>query len=220
MNDTKFIELLNLYVDHEISAADAALLEAEIERTPARRRVYRQYCQMQKACTVLAHDFRSERSTAGADIVQFPVRRQPARTWAYATGLVAVAACIALVFVGRNRVAEPTRSNAAGNTSVRVAAQGNPALNEKTPLHASTAARPALQTVFAGITSDVGEANFAASGAESGQLEWMKGVQLQRVPVEELRFESRPEFQPDVRTYRSRQPLKGQVEMTAFKFQR
>ena len=32
MKDTKFIELLNLYLDHQISETDAAALEAEIRQ--------------------------------------------------------------------------------------------------------------------------------------------------------------------------------------------
>ena len=39
MNDSEYIELLNLYLDHEISAADAARLEAEVQSNPARRRI-------------------------------------------------------------------------------------------------------------------------------------------------------------------------------------
>ena len=36
MKDNEFIELLNLYLDHEISQEDAARLEAEVQRNPAR----------------------------------------------------------------------------------------------------------------------------------------------------------------------------------------
>ena len=32
MKDSEFLELLNLYLDHEISPADAARLEAEVRR--------------------------------------------------------------------------------------------------------------------------------------------------------------------------------------------
>ena len=35
MKDSEFIELLNLYLDHEISTADAARLEAEVQANPA-----------------------------------------------------------------------------------------------------------------------------------------------------------------------------------------
>jgi hypothetical protein len=58
MKQAKFIELLNLYVDGALSSAEAAELEREITADPARHKIYRQYCQMQKACTVLSERFR------------------------------------------------------------------------------------------------------------------------------------------------------------------
>jgi len=60
MKDSEFLELLNLYLDHEIAAADAARLEAEVKDNPDHRRTYLEYCRMQKACTLLAKDFASE----------------------------------------------------------------------------------------------------------------------------------------------------------------
>ena len=59
MNDTQFIELLNLYLDHEISPSDAARLEAEVQRNAKRYRVYREYCQMHKACALLSPAYAS-----------------------------------------------------------------------------------------------------------------------------------------------------------------
>lgn len=61
MKDARFNELLNLYLDHRLSAADAAELEAEVMRNPDRRRIYNGYCRMQRACHVL---FESERENA------------------------------------------------------------------------------------------------------------------------------------------------------------
>ena len=66
MKDSEFIELLNLYLDHEISAADSARLEAEVQTNPARRKIYEQYCRMQKPCKVLASDFVSAVEAAAA----------------------------------------------------------------------------------------------------------------------------------------------------------
>jgi len=43
MKDREFIELLNLYVDREISAEDALRLEREVATDPKRREVYDQY---------------------------------------------------------------------------------------------------------------------------------------------------------------------------------
>ncbi len=61
MKDARFNELLNLYLDHRLSAADAAELEAEVMRNPDRRRIYNGYCRMQRACHVL---FENERESA------------------------------------------------------------------------------------------------------------------------------------------------------------
>lgn len=110
MKETRFIELLNLYVDQQLTAAEATELETEIQRAPARRRTYEQYCRMQKACTQLFEQDRQaapstsklSRALADADrkVVAFP---EPRRVWLqrglYATGVAAMAACVALVFV-------------------------------------------------------------------------------------------------------------------------
>src|SRR5882672_10470880 len=100
MKDSEFLELLNLYLDHEISAADAARLEAEVQANPKRRAVYRDYCRMQKACTMLAKDFADQ--PAERKVVDFePSRPAWSPGWVAVGGLAAVAACVALVLVNR-----------------------------------------------------------------------------------------------------------------------
>jgi anti-sigma factor RsiW len=226
MKESKFIELLNLYVDHEITAADAALLEAEIERSPERRHVYRQYCQLQKGCTVLAHEFRANETPETANVIQFPVRRRVSPAWGYAAGLVAAAACVAFVFVGRNAgsVQEPGRGATvvASQPAMQPVAKSEFAAAAKVQPAASTlAARPALQPVFTGLTATPAEGEAGLTLAENSQFDWMNRVQLQRVRAEDLRFDSREDFkQPDIRTDRARQSFKAHVEMTAFQFQR
>src|SRR3954452_15409370 len=104
MKDSEFIELLNLYLDHEISAADAARLEAEVTANAKRRQVYQQYCRMQKACKIVGEKFVPETAAAPAgNVVAFELATAPARrTSLYAFGgLLAAAACVALVFVSR-----------------------------------------------------------------------------------------------------------------------
>jgi anti-sigma factor RsiW len=64
MKQEKFIELLNLYVDGALAPDAAAELEREITSDPARHKIYRQYCQMQRACTVLAERFRDDAAPA------------------------------------------------------------------------------------------------------------------------------------------------------------
>src|SRR5690606_26074347 len=102
MKDSKFIELLNLYVDQQISAEDAAQLEAEIQRSPERRRIYREYCQMQKACVILAETFQTEAPAGGKIVEAGRVQRSRLTVATYAMGALAAAACVALVLVERN----------------------------------------------------------------------------------------------------------------------
>ncbi len=119
MKDSEFIELLNLYLDHEISAPDAARLEAEVQNNPARRKVYQQYCRMQKGCKLLATDFAAELDSVqtadarhkkvlafDAAALEVANARRARMGNFYTVGtFAAVAACVAIIFVGRNRQA-------------------------------------------------------------------------------------------------------------------
>ncbi|MBC7369830.1 MAG: hypothetical protein H7343_23950, partial [Undibacterium sp.] len=107
MNDSKFIELLNLFLDHEIAPADAKLLEAEVLRSPARRRVYREYCKMQKACVVLAESAAAAPTSSDFTRPEIAIgdRLSGLGPWgpgSYAAGFCALAACLALAVVIRN----------------------------------------------------------------------------------------------------------------------
>jgi hypothetical protein len=113
MKESEFIQLLNLYLDHEISGADAARLEAEVQNNAERRRIYQQYCRMQKACRVIAADFETEPAGAAASgerkIIAFnpdvaaaiAQRKRTNALYTFGT-FIAVAACAAIIFVGRS----------------------------------------------------------------------------------------------------------------------
>jgi len=109
ISDKKFIELLNLYLDHEISTEEVRVLEAEILRNPMRHTLYRQYCAMHKGCLELASTFapQSEMAAANSDSSsrKFAQNREDPSTsrdkfgWgAWLGGLGLAAACGALVF--------------------------------------------------------------------------------------------------------------------------
>lgn len=99
MKDSEFLELLNLYVDHEIDAEAARRLEAEVLSHPARRRVYRQYCMIHKACSLLSEEHALAPEERPAAIRDEAPRRW-AWGWAAGAGLLA-AACIAAFAVFR-----------------------------------------------------------------------------------------------------------------------
>ncbi len=220
MKDAKFIELLNLYVDHQITAEDAALLETEIQRSPERRRIYREYCQMQKACAILAENFATPSRAGGGKVVDFPRARRSRMTFAtYAMGALAAAACVAVVFVQRARftetdvVATPASSAVARNIA---ASAPVPAAAAAATTLVST--RPALQPAFGGLVRQESPVN--TSLAASVPLDWMNRVQLQRVPAQDLWFESRPAEQPGELVFRSQRSNDAQTTLAAFRFQR
>jgi len=104
MKDHRFIELLNLYIDRQITVEETAELEAEIQGSPQRQAVYRQYCQIHAATKVVYESFRAgaeEHSTAPsghpANIELFESRRRV--NWVnYAGGFAAAAAFAGLFF--------------------------------------------------------------------------------------------------------------------------
>lgn len=219
MNDSRFIELLNLYVDHQISAEDAALLESEIQRSPERRRIYRQYCQMQKACVILAENFRTE-APAGDKVVAFPgTRRHRLGQVVTAFGALAAAACVALVMVNRT----PTTSGLGDSTaavSTETARTIQPLATAAPAAPLPAPARVALQPVFAGFESDRETPRFIATNANQVPLDWMDRIQLRKVTTEELWLDQRPASEPQDLLFRSPRRFQGPAEMTAWRFQK
>lgn len=200
MKDSEFIELLNLYLDHEISAADAARLEAEVRSNLERRRVYRQYCQMQQACKAIAADFTTEEAApavgekkvvpiASAAPVRHPLRLP------YLAGALAAAACVALVFVGRRAPDTPAGSGdavmAVADSAPAPAASGGMTVAESTanasrglvsvPGSASGTTLVANPLYLTGSTQ--AEALRAAAVRQAdNQLAWIEAMQLAPLP--------------------------------------
>lgn len=218
MKESKFIELLNLYVDHQISAEDAALLEAEIQRNVERRRIYRQYCQMQKACVALAENFRTEApaaETAAAEkVVEFAPARRRMGGKAWAVGALAAAACAAFAFVGLSRIGRPGGDVLASRPALPPATV---AVAKPAPTARSANELVALRPAFAGL---VRESAAQTAGNDRVPLEWMNRVQLQRVPVEELWFEAQTTHQADDLMLQNRLPSQARAEAVAFRFQK
>lgn len=89
MNQDRFIELLNLYLDEEISSEDLSDLMAETHRDPDRRKVFREYNRIHDACLQVGASFDSR-----------PARRSIRQT-IYAIGGLAAAFAL-LAMAGRN----------------------------------------------------------------------------------------------------------------------
>jgi anti-sigma factor RsiW len=118
MNDNRFIELVNLYIDRQITAAETTELEAEIQASPRRRAVYSQYCRMHRATKQVYESFRGHETEAGSaqpvgrpTIAKFD-RGQGKRglRWNVIAGGLAAAACVAFALIRMGSFANPAGS--------------------------------------------------------------------------------------------------------------
>ena len=136
MSEREFLELLNLYLDREITPADADRLEREIRADASRHRTYLQYCRMQQAVRLLgtAGDIGSEARTAAV-----PASRKvvPSDRWGSPwvwTGAVAAAALIVLVLgVRRPDPGKPAFENRPGNQCRAQGPRGSVQLDAPVP---------------------------------------------------------------------------------------
>jgi len=240
MNDRRFVELLNLYVDQQLEPADAAELEAEVLSNPARRHTYDQYCRLQRGCSLLGDDSRSlapssqgfARSLRDAERKIAAPRRTswfPAYSGLY--GATAMAACVAVVFVVNRQVPD---ENPRVDFAITKAPSGI-VVSDRIPTAVTVAAlapvsvaspslfevQPVLTTAVLGVARNAREAEIAATDREA--LEWMQRIDLmpsQKLVVDEQAFEYRSTLQQDNRVFRSRHSFQGNTEFTAFQFQR
>ena len=166
MKDTHFIELVNQYIDRQISAEETAELEAEIQASPRHRKIYQQYCHMHRATKLVYESFRAnadqpviENPRRGGSIAQFEHNRQRSG-WRYGlVGIAAAAACFAVV-VMRNG----TFSHADAGASVASAKTAAPAVADlssptpqavvlSTPVPAVEAQASAAEQQYAALLS-------------------------------------------------------------------
>lgn len=244
MKDSEFIELLNLYLDHEISAADAARLEAEVQDNADRRKIYLQYCRMQKACTMLAGDFQAK-AAAAPDVAVIELRtarsRRPFGRYIAVGATLAAAASVTILFVGRGRQ-DAVHGDRQPSLALSLPAEvspdpmaAGPVRPARTLAHTVSMPVPVAEAPAASLKPDHlllertarSEALLRAAAEQAAaQFAWMERVQLAPLQpqgrAEPLRFEARPaSLRTESRTYGNRQqPLDPQIEMTAFRFQR
>ena len=238
MKDATFIELLNLYLDHEILPEDTVRLEEEILRDPRRRETYRQYCRMHRACTMVAAHFLADApevniplaNVADARLAGLAPHKSHLRWGMLASGLAA-AACVSLVVIRFNRPAASTRQNTLAETAMVVANNQPVGLSDLTPVavpkvapvgsNHSSAYTPAVAERFLTAQTEPAESvNTAAFMVQSADL--LPPMPAAPEKVNEFVFEPRTNLTPvNSRPFRGR-GLMGEatVEMTAFQFQR
>ena len=236
MKESKFIELLNLYIDRQISPEEAALLEEEILHNPRHRRIYQQYCRMHRACTLVLENIRAQADQgAGVEEVAGRVAGFAPRTrrlvWGYYAAGLAAAACMALVAV--QVFLRPDHSSARGSLATSPAASLTSAqtglVKATAPVHMDATASP--------VSLRIGSLNARPLLVFSpGNLQGKTPLIVVKSPVapppvytsprtlrpsiEQFVFEQSPSSSSSPKIYRNRQQMDGQTEMAAFQFQR
>lgn len=150
MKDSRFIELLNLYIDRQITVEETAQLEAEIQAHPKRQAIYRQYCQIHAATKTAYESFRTEEVQAPAgesfrpsNVELFESRRR-LTNWAYYAGGFAAAACLAIAFVRFSAATKIDPSLYTGVSRPVISSPASPAASSVEPVRVaapSSAAR-------------------------------------------------------------------------------
>ena len=216
MTDQEFIELLNLYVDREITAADAARLESAVLASPRRRSIYDQYCKMQKACTMLSDQY----AESGVDVESVVFATSGWRAGPLLMGLAA-ACLLAVVGLKFRGALAPVHAPRVAAVPVRSLA---PAGGVETRRQADR-----MQPVFFAHAPSPQPARsvvsfFANSDTPAAQLNWIGDIHLSPVafaPNPEFLLGQRQELKSavlsDARDSRDQEPP---AEMTAFRFQR
>ncbi len=225
MKESRFIELINLYIDRQIGPEEAAELEAEIARSPSHRRTYLQYCRMHRACTMLFENFHAPATSlnqalgqAERKVTAFPARGYRLARISLGAGLAA-AACVAFMLVNRPAA-----------TSVPVA---NPGVNEVAQVNV-----PPEAFHLAALAPDAHPAEFktvmkvnkfslannpAASDAQRAAFDWMRQIELSPMPAvdnnDNVFVPQTEATSADLRFPRVRNDDQPVAEMASFQFQ-
>jgi hypothetical protein len=189
MNDERFIEMLNLYIDRELSAEEVHEIEEAIAQSPDRQKIYRQYCRMERATQhVLAKSTAPQPSIPDlvaaarghSNEVEFSTSSAPnkGRWLGWGTSMVSIAAaCLAVVFVMQKPA--PSSPNAAA-----------PAFAQNTPQYeakVSAADDSVYRTVFV-LDTERSSDRLNAMRPATDSFAWMN--QLQFMPIERAEIDS------------------------------
>jgi len=219
MNDNEFIELLNLYVDREISPQDAVRLESEVVSNPKRRKIHDQYCRIQKACSMLSVQPLEASSAESDRSYAFPMFRWPSFPL---MATLAAAACLVGVLALKNPAALTVFHNAP-----TVAADAGPSRSVADTVDVASASDAMKPVFFTRLpASQAGLPMFAVDEAapQMPQLGWID--QIHMTPIfttanSDFMLDPRPDLKTTVMSEsQNSRDLQEAVEITAFRFQR
>lgn len=217
MRDNRFIELVNLYIDRQITAEETAELEAEMQANPRRRAIYKQYCQLHTATKQVYAGFRAHSATPQAEapagrVIRAEFARRRRTHWINYAGALAAAACLAVAFVRYNAASPAKDSPAAAPapTQVAVAAPVAPAVVAPAPTVIPASSTVAEQNYPQLLKALRQEEQLALSPRE---------IQPAQLPslFDDGVFDTRPVLPSNnQRVFRGKQVPNGQLQFTAF----
>ena len=223
MKDNRFIELLNLYIDRQITTEETAELEAEIQGDPRRQAVYRQYCQIHSATKLVYESFRAgaaepatTHSGHPATVELFETRRRRTSWVHYVGGFAAAAACVGLFFVRYNATPEPVaalqaRPVAVAAVPVPPVAKAAVAAAQPVSLRSNSPA-PDYSAMLAALREQDEERAMASQRGQAMRSQSLFDDNLFEAKRQQAESESRPA--------QNRANSSQQAEFTAFQFQR
>lgn len=234
MKDNRFIELLNLYIDRQITAEETAELESEIQSSPQRQAVYRQYCQIHTATKQVYASFRASSTDQPAvepghtGVIELFESRRRRTTWIHYAGGLTAAACLALALVRYQSSTAPAQTPlvAAKPQSVMVAATP---IAPVAPVAVTVEPSPGLMTLRNAVNT---APDYTAMLAALREQDEERAFSNERVYVSAAPslfgdgvFETKQTLtSQDQRVFRSRQNSSSspapQAEFSAFQFQR
>ncbi len=228
MKDHRFIELVNLYIDRQITAAETAELEAEMQGNPRRRAIYRQYCQLHTATKQVYDSFRTDAAsphaagTPSGRVVLADFKPRARSNWIHYAGGLTAAACLALVLVRFNSNSRPAAETVA--QALPAPALRMVAVAPATPVVATSAAvvAPGITSLRNNLNVEPDYAAMLAALRREEQRSFANGeIPAGRAPslFDDGVFEARP-FSPanNPRTFRGKQTPAQPAEFTAFEF--
>lgn len=225
MKDARFTELVNLYIDRQISPEEAAELELEIQGNPRRRQAYLQYCRMHRATKLVYESFRAHAEQAEKPLRQPATiehirsrQRQRRMRWVYGASGLAAAACFAFVFLGGIASSSPE------SAPVETAASTAP--RPQAIATVEPAAQPQVTGAAMPSTVSLPSRDYAALFAALRQEEERMASLQNGLPAPRLNplfddgvFDERTSL-PSRANQSNRRNPRVQTEFTAFQFQR
>ncbi len=239
MKESRFVELLNLYVDHELTQAEAAELEAELQRNPARRETLREYRALQRGCERLLEVDRSlaprtaeaVRTLRGLRGAETRSERSWWNGWSWIAGAGAAAGLAVMVTLSVNRTVFPDLPQATASVAASAASSletptrgGDATALEMWDVTVPAVAEPRglrMRSLWMPASAEREGGSVLVATAD---LSWLDEVRLPAVRAprpEELRFGDRAiPVRAVEQVPPSQRPLQATLEMTAFQFQR